>query len=106
MLITVIRGQLRGARRPSRGPGEEVRHTERVVQGEIARMSRLVEDLLLLAKSEQPEFLRRVPLDLASYVRDIWETTSQIADRNFELAGSRPGSLSPTATGWPRRCAT
>ncbi len=91
--LTVIRGQLEVLAAQPEAPVQEVRRTERVVQGEIARMSRLVEDLLLLAKSEQPEFLRRVPLDLGSYVRDIWETTSQIADRNFELGPVAAGIL-------------
>ena len=47
--LTVIRGQLEvlaGQRNPS---GDEVRRVEALVQAEIARISRLVDDLLLLA---------------------------------------------------------
>ena len=35
------------------------------MQAEIARISRLVDDLLLLAKTEQTEFLRVEPIELA-----------------------------------------
>jgi len=91
--LTVIRGQLEVLAAQPDPPAQEVRRTERVVQGEVARMSRLVEDLLLLANSEQPTFLRRVPLDLRSFVRDVWEATSHIADRNFELGPVASGIL-------------
>ena len=37
---------------------------EGLVQAEIARISRLVDDLLLLANAEQTQFLRIAPIDL------------------------------------------
>ena len=43
----------RSARRPARAIGHEVRRVEGLVQAEIARISRLVDDLLLLAKTER-----------------------------------------------------
>ena len=62
--LTVIRGQLEVLAAQSAPSGEEVRRVERLVQSEIARISRLVDDLLLLAKAEQTQFLRIEPIEL------------------------------------------
>jgi len=83
--LTVIRGQLEVLAAQSNPSGEEVRRVERLVQAEIARVSRLVDDLLLLAKTEHTEFLRVESVELADYVRELWDGTSLIADRRFEL---------------------
>ncbi len=56
--LTVIGGQLEVLAAQPNPPGEEVRRVERLVRAEITRMSRLVDDLLLLAKAEQTQFLR------------------------------------------------
>ena len=66
--LTVIGGQLEVLAAQSNPPGEEVRRVERLVRAEIARISRLVDDLLLLAKAEQTQFLRLEPIDLPAYV--------------------------------------
>jgi signal transduction histidine kinase len=83
--LTVIRGQLEVLAAQSDPSAEEVRRVERLVQAEIARVGRLVDDLLLLAKTEQTEFLRVERVELAGYVRELWDGTSLIADRRFEL---------------------
>lgn len=91
--LTVIRGQmevLAAQPQPSKG---EVRRVERLVQAEIARITRLVDDLLLLAKAEQTEFLRLQSIDLPDYVRGLWDGTSLLARRRFELANVPVGSL-------------
>jgi len=91
--LTVIRGQLEvlaAQRAPSQ---EEVGRVERLVQAEIARMSRLVDDLLLLTKSEHAEFLRAQPIDLPSFVGDLWDGTSLVAERRFELQYVPDGTL-------------
>jgi two-component system OmpR family sensor kinase len=91
--LTVIRGQievLAAQRDPS---GGEVRRVERLVQAEIARISRLVDDLLLLAQSEQTDFLRVEPIDLATFVGDLWDGISLTATRRFELGAIPEGSL-------------
>ena len=56
-------------------------------------MSRLVDELLLLAKSEQTQFLRIEPIDLATFVSELWDGVSLIADRRFELAPIPQGTL-------------
>ena len=51
--LTVIRGQLEVLAAQTAPSVSEVRRVERLVQAEIARISRLVDDLLLLAKAEE-----------------------------------------------------
>ncbi len=91
--LTVIRGQLEVLAAQSDPSGEEVRRVERLVQAEIARVSRLVDDLLLLAKTEQTEFLHVEQVDLADFVRELWDGLSLIADRRFELDSVPAGVL-------------
>jgi two-component system, OmpR family, sensor kinase len=91
--LTVIRGQLEVlAAQGDASPGE-VRRVERLVQAEIARISRLVDDLLLLAKTEQTEFLRIEWIDLESYVGELWDGVSLVARRRFELGPVARGTL-------------
>jgi signal transduction histidine kinase len=91
--LTVIRGQLEVLASQGSPSGEEVRRVERLVQAEIARISRLVDDLLLLAKTEQTQFLRIEWIDLAPYVGELWDGMSLSADRRFELGPVPPGTL-------------
>ncbi|MHB8692387.1 MAG: sensor histidine kinase [Solirubrobacteraceae bacterium] len=91
--LTVIRGQLE-LLAASADPGpEEIAHVDRVVQGEIVRISRLVDDLLLLAQAEQTDFLRSESIDLASFVGELWDGMSLTAERRFELGEVPSGRL-------------
>jgi two-component system, OmpR family, sensor kinase len=91
--LTVIRGQLEVLASQPDPPGEEVRRVESLVQAEIARISRLVDDLLLLAKTEQIEFLRVESIDLPVYVGELWDGMSLLASRRFELGEVPRGTL-------------
>jgi two-component system, OmpR family, sensor kinase len=91
--LTVIRGQLEVLAAQPAPSGEEVRRVERLVQSEIARISRLVDDLLLLAKAEQTQFLRIEPIELGGYVQELWDGMSLLAHRRFELGPVPPGTL-------------
>jgi two-component system OmpR family sensor kinase len=91
--LTVIRGQLEvlaGLEQPSE---REVRRVERLVQAEIARIARLVDDLLLLTKAEQTEFLRIQSVELPRFVRELWDGMSLLAARRFELGPVPVGVL-------------
>jgi two-component system, OmpR family, sensor kinase len=70
-----------------------VRRVERLAQAEIARIARLVDDLLLLAKAEQAEFLRPEPIDLEPYVQELWDGVTLLAPRRFELGPLPAGTL-------------
>jgi len=91
--LTVIRGQLEVLASQPNPSGEEVRRVEGLVQAEIARISRLVDDLLLLAKTEQTEFLRIQWIDLPAFVRELWDGMSLLAERRFELGPVPAGTL-------------
>ena len=91
--LTVIRGQLEVLAAQPSPAGEEVRRVEGLVQAEIARISRLVDDLLLLAKSEQTQFLRIEPIDVRPFVEQLWDGASVLAARRFELGEVPDGTL-------------
>jgi two-component system, OmpR family, sensor kinase len=91
--LTVIQGQLELLSTQENPPGKEVRRVERLVQAETARIGRLVDDLLLLAKTEQAEFLKVEPIDLPGFVNDLWQATTLLADRHFQLDPVPAGTL-------------
>ena len=104
--LTVIRGQLEVLAADERPSAAEVRRVESLVQGEIARISRLVDDLLLLAQSEQ----QRLPpagVDRPRAVR-LGAVGRGRPDCRPRLPAwpVPPARCSPTPTGSPRRCAT
>lgn len=84
--ITVIRGQLEVLAANNDPSAEDVRRAERVVRAEITRISRLVDDLLLLAQAERADFLRVEAIDLPPFVTELWDGVSLTADRRFELS--------------------
>jgi two-component system OmpR family sensor kinase len=91
--LTVIRGQLEVLAAQRNPSGEEVRRVERLAQAEIARITRLVDDLLLLAKAEQTQFLRVEQIDLESFVGELWDGATLLAMRHFELGEVPAGAL-------------
>ncbi len=91
--LTVIRGQLEVLAAQGSPPAEEVRRVERLVQAEIARISRLVDDLLLLAKTEQTQDLRIQWIDIGRFVEELWAGMSLLASRRFELGPVPAGTL-------------
>jgi two-component system, OmpR family, sensor kinase len=91
--LTVIRGQLEVLAAQEHPSEREVRRVERLVAAEIARVGRLVDDLLLLARAEQTEFLRVEEIDLGDYVQGLWDGMSLLADRRFILEPVPEGVL-------------
>jgi signal transduction histidine kinase len=91
--ITVIRGQLEVLAAQENPSADDVRLAERLVLAEITRISRLVDDLLLLAQAERADFLRVEQIDLAGFVTELWDGVSLTADRQFELSDVPPATL-------------
>jgi two-component system OmpR family sensor kinase len=92
--LTVIRGQLEVLAAQQRPSVSEVRRVERLVQAEVARITRLVDDLLLLAKAEQREFLLLEQIDLHTFVCDLWDVLGPLGEsRRFELGDVPEGTL-------------
>lgn len=91
--LTVIRGQLEVLAAQPNPSEEDVRHVERLVQSEIGRISRLVDDLLVLTQAERVDFLRPERIDVPSFVAELWDGLSLTADRRFELGAIPAGTL-------------
>lgn len=91
--LTVIAGQLEVLAGQAEPSAAEVRRVERQVRSEIAAITRLVDDLLLLARSEQTEFLHAEPIDLLPFVSELWEAVALLAERRFELGPVPAGIL-------------
>jgi two-component system OmpR family sensor kinase len=83
--LTVIRGQLEVLARQSNPAPEDVRRVERLVRTEILRMERLVDDLLVLARADEREFLRKRPVDLPPFAAELIDGARPTAARRFEL---------------------
>ena len=85
--ITIVRGHLEvvDARDPA-----DVRATVALVDDELVRMNRMVSDLLLLAHSEQPTFLRPAPVDVASLTTEVFDKVGGLAERSFVLQSTAP----------------
>jgi signal transduction histidine kinase len=91
--LTVIRGQFEVLAVQDNPSAEEVRRVERLVQAEITRLSRMVDDLLVLAQAERADFLREEVVDLRPFVDELWDGLSLTAERSFELGAVPQGTL-------------
>jgi two-component system OmpR family sensor kinase len=83
--LTVMRGQLELLAADENPSRQELPRVERLVQSEIAHVSRLVDDLLLLAQSERRDFLRVRPIELSAFIPELWEGIGVTAERDFQL---------------------
>src|SRR5579875_3843093 len=102
--LTVIQGQLEVLANRREVSHEEVRRVGRLVEGEVARMRRLVDDLLLLAQSDRPDFVQAETIDFERFIGEIWDGATLSA-----ASSSDPCPLAacaPIRTAWRRRSAT
>jgi signal transduction histidine kinase len=83
--LTVIAGQLEVLAAQEHPEPEEVRRVERLVSAEIARTSRLVDEMLLLARSEHADFLQYREFELQPFVTELWLGARIGSERRFEL---------------------
>ncbi len=82
--ITIVRGHLELM---GDDPTER-EETLALVDDELERMSRIVEDLLLLAKAEHGDFLRRAPIDLDLFVEEVHARATALGDRRWTIGGA------------------
>lgn len=79
--ITIVRGHLE-----LMGEDPQERdQTVRLVTDELDRMSRIVNDLLVLAKVERPDFVRPAPVDVADLTIELDAKVQPLADRRWVL---------------------
>jgi signal transduction histidine kinase len=77
--LTVIRGQIEVLALTEHPDPGEVRRVEKLVGVEIERMSRLVEDMLLLAQAGEEQFLRPSVIELRPFVQDLVRGLADVA---------------------------
>ena len=79
--ITIIRGQLETL---EDDPQERAK-TMAVVMDELDRMSRFVNDLLLLARAERPDFLALETVDVAALTDELYAKASSLGTRPWQV---------------------
>ncbi len=67
---------------------EEVETTRKLLLDEVERMTRLTRDLILLAKSDRPDFLRIETVDLGELVEDLVAKARALGDRDWRHDGA------------------
>jgi signal transduction histidine kinase len=85
--ITIVRGHLELM---SDDPRDRAQTTALVI-GELDRMDRIVDDLLLLTNAKRPDFVRAAPVDLAELTTEIHAKASALADREWRLDAAGEG---------------
>jgi two-component system OmpR family sensor kinase len=79
--ITIIRGHLELLD----DDPEERRKTIALVMDELERMSRMVNDLLVLARAEQPDFLDLEVIDVRALTEEVHAKAQALASRRWEI---------------------
>lgn len=83
--ITIIQGHLELLGNYPDERRENLCQTLEIVTDELARMSRFVDDLLLLAKAEQPDFLMLETVEVGSLTEEVYSKVRTLARRNWRL---------------------
>lgn len=84
--LAIMRGESELALRAERSP-EEYRKSIRTNLEEIGRMTKITEDLLLIAKLDyQPEIFKLQPFDFSEFFQEVTESTRVLAaDKGIEV---------------------
>ncbi|NJR71303.1 MAG: HAMP domain-containing histidine kinase [Synechococcales cyanobacterium CRU_2_2] len=80
--VTIIRGHLE----LMDDDPQEREETVALVLDELDRMARMVDDLVLLAKSDRPDFLQYELVDVRNFTEELFAKVRGLADRNWDLA--------------------
>ncbi len=88
--ITIVSGHLELM---GDDPAERAATIE-LVMDELDRMNRLVNDLILLAKSERLDFLQPEQVDIATLTEDLFSRAEALGDRYWRLATVGQGQIS------------
>ena len=85
--ITVIRGHLELLEEDP----QEREHTLSLVTDELDRMQRIVNDLLVLAKAEHPDFLDLAPVPLDRLTDEVGAKARALGDRDWSVEATAAG---------------
>jgi signal transduction histidine kinase len=87
--VTIARGHLEVLQRVNGSGGQEVE----VALDELGRIESILERLLLLAKSKQPDFVVPAAIDVEPFLEDVFLRWSEVVPRGWRLGGLEPGTL-------------
>ncbi len=65
--------------------GDQVAQTQDLLLDEVAMMSRLVDDLVVLAKADRPEFVHHGELELGELTDSVYSRARALGDRDWSL---------------------
>ncbi|MBF6605340.1 MAG: HAMP domain-containing protein [Chloroflexi bacterium] len=83
--LTVMRGHLEVARRTGLNDPAEARETIDLVLDELAHTGALVDRMLVLGRSLEPDFVQPEPVDLRSFLSDVSTAARILAPRQWAL---------------------
>jgi signal transduction histidine kinase len=86
--VTIARGHLEVLERTNGGAAETG-----VALDELARMERILERLLLLARADQPDFVEMEEVELDRFIEDVFLRWSEVAPRTWRLGVLAHGTL-------------
>lgn len=83
--LTVMRGHLEVLQRGGYDDRAEVGETVELVLDELQQTARMVDQMLMLGRSLEPDFVEVDRVDLRSFLGDIFEAARQLAPRDWSL---------------------
>ena len=87
--LTIVRGHLETL--PDE-PAARARTIELVLD-EVQRMGRMVDDLILLAQSHEPDFLQVQSVDVAALTNDMYAKARALGDRDWRIDATGRGMI-------------
>lgn len=87
--ITIVRGHLELIG----DDPQEQQETVALVIGELDRMSRLVDDMILLAKAERADFLQVATVNVADLTKELFVKAQALAERDWQLDSVAKGQI-------------
>lgn len=75
------------------GDPEDVATTRKLLLDELDRMQRLVDDLLILARAQRPDFIRRSPTELAELAVECMDRITNLGERQWRLTADAEGEV-------------
>jgi signal transduction histidine kinase len=87
--VTIARGHLEVLQRLNGRPTQEID----VALDELGRIEHILERLLLLAKSKQPDFVVAAEIDVEHFLEDVFLRWSEVVPRGWTLGELVPGTL-------------
>jgi signal transduction histidine kinase len=87
--VTIARGHLEVLQRVNGSRGQEIE----IALDELGRIENILDRLLLLAKSKQPDFVVLVDFEVEPFLEDVFLRWSDVVPRNWTLGHIATGTL-------------